>query len=45
MCKKYAFSNAKRASQVPHLVKLQAEYKAQFEVTVLVDSKAFTITH
>jgi predicted DNA binding CopG/RHH family protein len=43
MRKEYDFSKAKRASQVPHLVKLQAEYQAQSEVTMPVDSETLAI--
>ena len=43
MRKEYDFSKAKRANQVPHLVKLQAEYQAQLEVTMPVDSETLAI--
>jgi uncharacterized protein (DUF4415 family) len=38
MRKEYDFSNAKRASEVPHLVKLQAEAAAKTRITMRVDN-------
>ncbi len=38
MRKEYDFSNAKRASEVPHLVKLQAESAAKTRITMRVDN-------
>lgn len=43
MRKEYDFSKAKRANQVPHLAKLQAEYQAQSEVTMPIDSETLAI--
>ena len=38
MRKEYDFSNAKRASEVPHLAKLQSEMKGKTRVTMWVDN-------
>jgi hypothetical protein len=43
MRKEYDFSKAKRANQVPHLVKLQAEHKTQSETLqqLYIEAKKF----
>ena len=44
MRKEYDLSNAKRARDVPHLVKLQAELKGKTRITIMLDNfviKAF----
>jgi predicted DNA binding CopG/RHH family protein len=44
MRKEYDLSNAKRAKDVPHLVKLQAELKGKTRITIMLDNfviKAF----
>ena len=43
MRKEYDFSKAKRANQVPHLVKLQAEHKTQSEILqqLYIEAKNF----
>ena len=38
MRKEYDFSNAKRAKNVPHLVKLQAEMAGKTRITMRVDN-------
>ena len=43
MRKEYDFSKAKRAHEVPHLVKLQAESKGQAEITIQVDNETLAI--
>jgi len=44
MRKEYDLSNAKRAKDVPHLAKLQAELKGKTRITIMLDNsviKAF----
>lgn len=43
MRKEYDFSQAKRAHEVPHLVKLQAEHKKQSEITIQIDDDTLAI--
>jgi uncharacterized protein (DUF4415 family) len=43
MRKEYDFSQAKRAHEVPHLVKLQAEHKKQSEIILQIDDDTLTI--
>ena len=38
MRKEYDFSKAKRASEVPHLAKLQAEAKGKTRITIMLDN-------
>jgi uncharacterized protein (DUF4415 family) len=38
MRKEYDFSKAKRAKDVPHLVKLQAEAKGKTRITIMLDN-------
>ena len=38
MRKEYDFSNAKRAKDVPHLAKLQAEAKGKRRITIMLDN-------
>jgi len=38
MRKEYDFSQAKRAKDVPHLAKLQAEAKAKSRITIMLDN-------
>ena len=38
MRKEYDFSNAKRAKDVPHLAKLQAEAKGKTRITIMIDN-------
>ena len=38
MRKEYDFSNAKRASEVPHLKKLQSEAKGKTRITIMLDN-------
>jgi predicted DNA binding CopG/RHH family protein len=39
MRKEYDFSNAKRAREVPHLAKLQAEMAGKSRITIRVDNQ------
>ena len=39
MLKEYDFSNAKRAENVPHLAKLQAESKGKTRITIMLDNE------
>jgi len=41
MLNEYDFSKAKRATDVPHLVKLQAEAKNKTLITVLLDNDIY----
>lgn len=38
MKKEYDFSNAKRAKDVPHLARLQAEAKGKSRITIMLDN-------
>ncbi|MDH4002992.1 BrnA antitoxin family protein [Pseudomonadota bacterium] len=38
MRKEYDFSKAKRASEVPHLAKLQTEAKGKTRITIMLDN-------
>ena len=38
MRKEYDFSKAKRATDIPHLAKLQAETKGKSPITILLDN-------
>jgi len=38
MRKEYDFSKAKRAGEVPHLAKLQAEAKGKTRITIMLDN-------
>ena len=38
MREEYDFSNAKRASEVPHLAKLQEEAKGKSRITIMLDN-------
>jgi len=38
MRKQYDFSKAKRAKNVPHLAKLQAEAKGKTRITIMLDN-------
>jgi uncharacterized protein (DUF4415 family) len=38
MRKKYDFSKAKRAKDIPHLAKLQAESKGKTRITIMLDN-------
>jgi uncharacterized protein (DUF4415 family) len=43
MRKEYDFSKAKRAHQVPHLEKLQAEYQNQSPIMMQIDNDTLAI--
>ena len=38
MRKEYDFSEAKRASEIPHLKKLHSETKSKTQITIMVDN-------
>lgn len=42
MRKEYDFSKAKRAKNVPHLAKLQAEAKGKTRITIMLDNDVLT---
>jgi len=41
----YDFSEAKRAKDVPHLAKLQAEAKDKIMITLMLDNEVFDKLH
>jgi uncharacterized protein (DUF4415 family) len=43
MRKEYDFSKAKRAKDVPHLAKLQAETKGKARITIMLDNDLLAI--
>jgi uncharacterized protein (DUF4415 family) len=43
MRKEYDFSRGKRASEVPHLAKLQAEVKGKSRITIMLDEDVLMV--